>query len=75
MGFFNQKQKELSKKNTYYSLMKGYKRTEKNLERAAKSGNEQALHTAMAKHQRYEYALLYRNTPEYKRSKKNRWKR
>lgn len=70
MNFFDKKQKELSRKSTYAELLRGYKTSEKALERAARTGDDRELHTAMSKHQQYEYALLYRKTPEYKRCKK-----
>ena len=73
MGFFNRKQKEFSKKSTYYELLSGYKKSEKELEKASKKGDSRALRAAMEEHQRYEYALLYRNTPEYERAEKRKY--
>ena len=70
MGFFSKKQKDFSCKNAYYDILKGYKESEKKLERASEMGDNKALKVAMEEHQCYEYALLYRNTPEYKRRKK-----
>ena len=67
MGFFTKKQKNLAKKCSMQELVRGYEISEINLERASYSGSEKQLKTAMKEHGNYEYALLYKNTPEYKK--------
>lgn len=66
MGFFTGKQKQMAKKCSFYDLQRGYQSADLALERASYSGDKKELKRAMKEHQKYEYALLYRNTPEYK---------
>lgn len=70
MGFFTRKQKQMAKKCSRQDLLYGYERSELNLERASYSGSQKDLKRAMKEHGNYEYALLYRNTPQYKKRKK-----
>lgn len=49
--------------------MKGYKDSESALRYASYSGNQKELKKAMKVYGDFEYALLYKNTPEY--NKKN----
>ena len=70
MGFFNRKQKRLARKMTEYELIRKYKESENKLKEASKLGKEKELKSAMKEHGNYEYALLYRNTPEFKRKNK-----
>ena len=67
MGFFTSKQKRMARKCSFYELKRGYDNADFALERASYSGNQKELKKAMKEHQKYEYALLYRNTPEYKK--------
>ena len=67
MGFFKNKEKKLACKSTYSDLKKGYARTERQLVNVAKTGDDKALKKAMSAHHDYEYAMLYRNTPEFKK--------
>ena len=65
MSFFTSEQKKLALSCSRSSLNFGYLETENNLKQVAKTGNIKALKIAMAKHELYEYALLYTYTPEY----------
>lgn len=69
MGFFSRKHKNYAKCN-YKTLQDGYYASEIGLKKAVASGNEKAMHKAMKQHQLFEYALLYKNTPEYKAKQK-----
>ena len=71
MAFFNKEHKKLAKYNTTV-LKDCYRQTEIALRNATVSGNEKAIRTAMKKHQLVEYALLYKNTPEYKNKRRKR---
>lgn len=66
MGFFNRKQKKLALKTPKESLEKAYHESEQNLKRVANFGDEKQLKKAMREHGNFEYAMLYKNTPEYK---------
>lgn len=52
-------------------LVAGYDNSDFELERASYNGDKKALKQAMKKHQKYEYALLYRNTPQFKKKHNN----
>lgn len=65
MGFFNRKQKRLARKMTEYELIRKYKESENKLKEASKLGKEKEIKKVMREHGNYEYALLYRNTPEF----------
>lgn len=69
MGFFTSKQKRLATRCSTNELMKGYKDSESALRYASYSGNQKELKKAMKVYGDFEYALLYKNTPEY--NKKN----
>lgn len=70
MAFFNRKHKKFARCN-YKILKKGYHASEISLQRAVASGDEKAMRKAMETHQAFEYALLYRNTPEFRSKHKN----
>ena len=70
MGFFSFKQKRLAKKNSYNTLVSNYAKSEFELERAACSGDTKQLKKAMKTHSNYEYAMLYQNTPQFKKKRK-----
>lgn len=70
MGFFTREQKKMAKKCTIRELQAGYESADFALERASYNGDKKGLKEAMKEHQKYEYALLYRNTPEYKKRRK-----
>ena len=71
MAFFKREHKKLAKYNT--AILKDcYLQTEIGLRNATASGDEKAIRTAMKKHQLVEYALLYKNTPEYKNKRRKR---
>ncbi len=72
MGFFTGKQKKMAKKCSFYELQRGYDNADLALERASYSGNQKELKNAMKEHRKYEYALLYRNTPEFKKKFRKR---
>lgn len=67
MGFFSKKQKKLALTNSRQNLEKAYHISEQNLKDVARSGNEKNLRTAMKQHGNYEYAMLYKQTPEYRK--------
>lgn len=67
MGFFSRKQKRLALNTPKESLEKAYHLSEQNLKDVARSGNEKQLRTAMKQHGDFEYAMLYKNTPEYRK--------
>lgn len=70
MGFFSRRQKRLAQKYTVSELRDGYHYSEDALREAAQSGDKRALRRAMKVHGNFEYALLYRNTPEYSKRRK-----
>ena len=70
MAFFTAKHKKMAKRCSRQELQAGYNRSELNLERASYSGDPKELKKAMREHGNYEYALLYRNTPQFKRKNK-----
>ena len=59
-------------KNVFYDLQRGYQNADFALERASYSGDQKELRKAMKEHRKYEYALLYRNTPDYKKYKRKK---
>ncbi len=65
MGFFTLKHKRIAKKMSRADLMDAYYDSEMALNSAAYDGNEKALKKAMKEHGKYEYAMLYQNTPKY----------
>ena len=67
MAFFSRKQKEMALQLSNESLADSYHRSEQKLKSVARSGNEKLLKKAMKEHGNYEYAMLYKNTPEYKK--------
>ena len=67
MGFFSRRQKRLARKYTASELKSGYHYSENELKEAAENGDKKALKRAMKVHDNFEYAMLYKNTPEYKK--------
>ncbi len=72
MNFFTRNQKHLASKCSLNELNRGYQNADLALERASYSGNQKELKQAMKEHRKYEYVLLYRNTPEFKKKHKKR---
>ena len=70
MGFFTARHKRLARKYTASELKDGYRYSESELREAAESGDVKALKRAMKVHGNFEYALLYKNTPEYNKRRK-----
>ena len=70
MGFFTARHKRLARKYTASELKDGYRYSESELKEAAESGDVKALKRAMKVHGNFVYALLYNNTPVYKKRKK-----
>ena len=66
MSFFKRKHKKYSK-CSYGTLQQGYHASEIGLRKAVASGDEKAMRKAMKVHQVFEYALLYKGSPEYKK--------
>ena len=67
MGFFSRRQKRLARNYTASELKDSYHYSENELKEAAASGDKKALKRAMKVHGNVEYAMLYKNTPDYKR--------
>ncbi len=65
MGFFTLKHKRIARKMSRADLMDAYYDSEMALNNAAYDGNEKELKKAMKEHGKYEYAMLYQNTPKY----------
>lgn len=74
MAFFKKSEKKLARRDIAF-LRSCYEKSEKNLLKVARTGDEKELAKAMAEHHKYEYALLYKKTPEYKNSFKNTFRR
>lgn len=72
--FFNLKQKRLALKTSTSNLQQAYSLSEARLRDAAKTGDARKLKEAMTEHGLYEYALLYKATPQYKQKIKRRGK-
>lgn len=70
MRFFTGKQKRMAKKCSMDELERGYVDSYFALESASYKGDKKALKETMKKHHKYGNALLYRNTPEFKRKLK-----
>ena len=64
MAFFKKEHKELAKKPKEY-LQKQYIKSERNLIRASATGSDKIIRKVMKEHGKYEYALLYQNTPQF----------
>lgn len=69
-SFFSGKQKVMAMNMSANELKKGYKKSEQMLRNVAKTGDEKALAEVMREHSNYEYALLYRNTPNFKKRRR-----
>ena len=67
--YFTKKDKKMAKR-PYDFLAEGYDASEIELKRACKSGDKKAMRQAMKNHHDFEYALLYRLTPESKKERK-----
>lgn len=70
MSFFKYKHKKLALTNTRDSLQQAYAKSERNLIRATRNGNEKEIKKAMKEHGNYEYAMLYTYSPEYEKKKR-----
>jgi hypothetical protein len=70
VGFFTAKHKKLADRCTVSELENGYRDSECALRMASYCGDTKALKEAMKAHSNYEYALLYKNTPEYNKRRK-----
>lgn len=66
MAFFKREHKELAKKPKEY-LQQQYVKSERNLIRASAAGNDKIIKKVMKEHGKYEYALLYQNTPQFRK--------
>ena len=66
MAFFKKEHKELAKKPRNY-LQKKYMESEANLIRASATGSDKIIRKVMQEHGKYEYALLYQNTPQFRK--------
>ena len=75
MSFFNIKQKKLALSCDKQSLERAYYCSEDNLKKASLTGDEKWLKKAMKQHGDFEYAMLYQNTPEFKKKLDKRGKR
>ena len=70
MGFFTSKHKQMAKHCSMQELQAGYRNSESALRMASYKGDTKALKQAMKVHGNYEYAMLYKNTPEYHKKKR-----
>ena len=70
MGFFTAKHKSMARNNSLEDLQNGYKNSECALRVASYKGDKKALKEAMKVHGDFEYAMLYRNTPEFNKKRK-----
>ena len=70
MGFFTLRHKRLARKYSVGELKSGCSDSESALRMASYSGDKKALKRAMKVHGNFEYALLYKNTPEYNKRRK-----
>ena len=73
MSFFKREHKRLAR-SSYKDLQECYHDTELGLQQASRAGDEKALRKAMENHRAVEYALLYRNTPEFRKTQNKRRK-
>lgn len=72
--FFNKEQKELARMRSNNDLKYLYKKSEEDLKKCAKVGDTYGMKENMKKHQLFEYALLYQDTPQFKKKeKKKKW--
>lgn len=69
MAFFKREHKKLALNSSASFLHSRYKATEENLIKASNTGNEKNIRRAMKEHGKYEYAMLYKNTPEYRKKR------
>lgn len=69
--YFTKKDKKMSRK-PYDTLAEGYDSSEIELRKACKSGDKKAMREAMKNHHAFEYALLYRLTPESRKERRVR---
>ena len=67
MSFFKREHKKLALTNTPQHLQSKYRDSENMLIAVSKSGNEKEIKKAMQEHGKYEYALLYQITPQFKK--------
>ncbi len=70
--FFTSKHVSLASTKSRSELKREYKKSEKELKRVAKTGNETTLSRVMKRHGNIEYAMLYQNTPNFKRKGKKK---
>lgn len=69
---FTREQKLLAQKYSYGDLANMYKGSEKYLQHCAYKGDKKGLEETMKLHKNYEYALLYKNTPEFRNKRRKR---
>lgn len=67
MTFFTDYQKDLAHCNSAKCLRKAYKKSERDLKKVARCGDEQNLVKVMKQHGDIEYAMLFQKTPEFKK--------
>lgn len=71
MAFFSEEQKELARSKSAGELKREYKRSEKALKAAAKTGSTSAIARVMTgRHRDVEYALLYQTKEKARRKHK-----
>lgn len=64
--FFSDHQINLACSLKKSELRKKYKKSERELKKVARTGNDIALAAVMKRHGNYEYAMLYQQTPEFR---------
>ncbi len=71
--FFREEHKRLAQQMSGFELWRKYAKSEAKLKQAARRGDEVALDREMKKHQKYEYAMLFKKFPK-RRSKRRKKK-
>ena len=67
VGFFSREQKKIALTCSSACLENAYHDSEKRLKNVARLGDDKMLKKAMKEHGKFEYAMLYKNTPEYQK--------
>lgn len=71
---YSLKQKRLAKQNDNSTLQKAYAISENQLNYFARKGSNKDLNKAMKQHQDIEYALLYQQSPEFRKLRRRNGK-
>lgn len=69
---FTRLSKKIARDCSFAEIQDCYHKTEHGLKVACQSGDKKTMKKAMANHQAFEYALLYRQTPEFKEKQRSK---